>query len=613
MDALTHIELRHPAWLLLALQPLVVWLWASIRRRMRQDNFADAHLLPWVVSHTQAGSVQAYVRQGLLLLAWCAFAVAMAGPRTLDRIVGSDDSHALILQVVVDESYSMSARDVTPSRLQRVQLELQDLVDRLQQVRMGLIVYAARAHVMLPPTNAKTVLRHAIDDLRTRQLPTEGSDLYNALHFARQQLANASGQARAILLVSDGEVSDDTAGAQQAMSQLLAGLRQDNIQLYTLGVGTAQGAALLDDQQGWLQHDGRTVVTRLHEERLQQLAQAGNGRYAAVADDDSDWRSLYDEGIARLQSRNLRQDSTQQVIWHDLSPWFVATGFMLFLLASLRFTLSRQTSHAAVLLCMVSLGVLLHAPDTQAQETDYASAYTIYKAKQYEAAARAFARVTGYEARMGEAASRYALKQYAQAAAGYIRATLAADTDAQRASALFNLGNSYYQQQAYQQAADAYRDVLRYAPGFMAAKTNLEYALALQRKADTSPLAQAQRAGTGYHTAPAAPDTDVGKGRVSLDDSESQAAKTRGLVTDTSPHLGGKGELLQRAKPVTQQIDINKDEQWTYDITQVKEISPADADIKSDETVFWQRLYETEEDFQAPRDRPETLPGVAPW
>ena len=612
MDFLSQLSLRNPWWLLLALQPLVFWVFAVMRQRRQQDDFADTKLLPWVLSPRGVRGARRWLRQLAWLLAWCAFAIAMAGPRSLQRIIDRDESHYLVLQVVVDVSYSMSARDVIPTRLQRVRLELHDLIERLQQVRMGLIVYAARAHVMIPPTSDKSVIRHAVDLIHVRELPTEGSDMFNALAMARQQLAGQPDQPRAILLISDGEVNENTAQAQQQLTQLVTSLRQENIHLYSLGVGTAQGAALLNDQNGWLQQDGRTVVTRLQADRLRKLAQAGNGAYAGVADNDSEWRSLYDNGIARLATTAADAETGQTLIWRDLSPWFVLPGILLLLLATLQLP-GRYRDSAAVGLLAVVLAAVLHAPSTHAAEEAYPAAYALYQAGKYQEAMHDFSRLPGYAARMGEAASLYQLQQYAQAATVYIQAVLDADNDRQRAVALFNLGNSYFKQAAYARAANTYRDVLRYQPQMHAAKINLDYAQALLDKSSQNPAAVVNRAGTGVRMAPAIPGTDVGKGRVSIDESESQTPEQRAQQIDTSPQQAANDTILQQARPAAEQIELNKDTQWTYDIRHAQDISARDTHFRVDESQFWQRLYETEEDYPAPRERPEVLPGVAPW
>ena len=612
MDLFNAISLRNPWWLLLALQPLVLWLLAYLRRRLQQDEFADTMLLPWVLSQRKAVSRHS-LRQVSLVLAWGVLAVAMAGPRVMQRVIDSGEAQYTTLQIVVDLSYSMSARDLTPTRLERVKLELNDLLERVHQLRMGIIVYAARPHVMLPPTADKSVLRHAIELLRVRQLPTEGSDLVKALTMARQQFDPASNQARAILLISDGELKQDTVAQQEQLTALLAGLRQDNIHLYTLGVGTAQGAALLNDETGWLQHDGKAVVTRLQAGQLQSLAQQGNGEYAEIADDDSEWRSLYDNGIARLQPVAREDEQAPQVIWQDLSVWFVLPGMLLLLLTYMHLPHRQGAASTLLLLVSLYLGGMLPSTPSQAADETYPAAYALYASGSYQAAAQSFARVQGYQARMGEGASLYQLQQYQQAAVVYIQAVLDADTEQQRAVALFNLGNSYFKQQAYTYAINSYRDVLRYHPAFNAARINLEYARALQQKTETGEPAVTNRAGSGPGMARPVQDLDLSKGRVGIDERASDTDVQLPLAVDTTPQQSVDKSLLERAQPATEKIERDADVQWTYDIKQAKDIQQADTRFMVDESILWQRLYETEEDYPAPRERPEILPGVAPW
>jgi len=612
-----EIQFRNPWWLLLALQPGLLWLLALLRSRRRRDDFADPALLPWVRGPHALRSAGQWWRGLLVVAAWACLALAMAGPRLLQGVVAQAQAAQPRLELVVDLSYSMSARDIAPSRLQRVKLELRDLVARLQRERVGLIVYAARAHVMLPATSDRNVLTRAIDLLRIRELPSEGSNLYAGLQLARDQLRGGPGHAGAILLLSDGGLSDDGSEARQRLSGLVSGLRGDNIDLYTFGIGTSQGAALLDAQQGWLQSGGKPVITRLHAALLQKLADEGNGKYTEVTDDNSDWQSIYDNGIARRMAL-LEKETRQRLgegdyIWRDLSPWFVLPGSLLLLLAALR--LPRLSTSAVPVLLMS--GLLLSGtfwlPQAHAAGSSYADGIALYRAGKYAQAASVFAALPGYAARMAEADSHYHRQQYARAAATYIQSVLDANSDSQRSAALFNLANSYFKQRKYARAADTYRDALHYQPDFAAAKVNLAYARDLLQRTVPAPPAGVNRAGTGYHMAPVAPGTDVGKGRVSIGEDVTHAqqptAKPQGGATpQTSDSL-----RLQLVEPASSRVELDRDPQWTYDIRRAGDIRPRDSRFMVDESVFWQRLFESEEDYPAPRMRPETLPGVAPW
>lgn len=604
MSLLHSIELRNAWWLLLTMQPLLVLVIAALLRHARRDEFADAHLLPWVRSARALRQPLYMLRMLILLLAWGLLALAMAGPRIAQGTIDSGEEQALEVQVVIDLSRSMAARDVMPSRIERVRLELSDFIERMQAIRMGLVVYAARAHVMLPATTDKAVLRHSVALLDTRQLPVEGSDLVAALRLAAQQFHDQD-RPRAILLISDGELHSQ---GRADTTALLAELKQAGIRLYVFGVGTPQGAPLLSDEQGWLQHEGRAVVTRLERERLQGIAIAGNGEYAEVSDDDADWQVLYHNGIARLQASRDETAAGENIIWQDLSAWFVLPGLFLLLLAYAQVPFTRHAAGIGVPLLLA----MLVSPQLEAAPLNYADAYDLYAQGEYQHAASAFARLPGYDARLAEGVSHYRAQAWQQAAASFIQATLDAQSDAQRARALFNLGNTYFKQAAYSEAAQVYADVLRYAHDWRAAQINLDYAKALQQQQATGDLPVATREGKGARSARAADNVAITQGRLSIDGSESETKADLSLQDTLPASQAGAQRLLQSA-PAAAQIERDQDIGWTYEIDSAQAIQVQHTQFSVDEKVLWQRLYEGEEGFAAPQDKPHVLPEVSPW
>lgn len=602
---LQSIELRNSGWLLLALQPGIVLLLAWLVRGIRQDAFADSHLLPWVRGQRHSSGHTHLLRHLLLFLAWGLLAIAMAGPRIAQQTLDRREDQFIELQIVVDLSRSMTANDVLPNRVQRGKLELLTLIDRLQDTRAGLIVFAGKAHVMLPATSDKNVLRHAINLLNTRQLPTEGSNLADALSLAAQQFSPQS-QPRAILLISDGEThgNDNT-----ELSTLVSELKQTATQLFVLGIGSREGAPILSDTTGWLQHDGRAVVTRLATERLQMLAQIGHGRYSEVTDDDEDWQRLYDEGIARLIAPVLNAQADESVIWQELSNWFLLPGLIMLILSYAQLAWPR-TSHASALVLILSL-IANGYPRPAAAEAGYAEAYQLYAQGEYRAAAQRFARLQGFEPQMAAGASHYQLQDYPQAAVHFMYATLAANDDQQRGRALFNLANAYFKQADYQQAEQLYLDTLRYLPDWRAAQLNLEYARVLQQQALEEPPV-ASREGTGIRSARVQDNVSINRGRISLDETSNPPDidfDRNSALTDNKQ----ASDPLQLSAPLTDKIQLDEDTSWTYDITEPQAIQQRHVQFKVDEALLWQRLYEYEEGFVAPLERPYNVPGTPPW
>lgn len=606
MSALwTGISFREPLWLWLALQPLLILLLLRLLRSRRGDGYSDPRLRPWVISQVQTGQGRRYVRVLALWLAWCLFAVAIAGPRLPQAVAGNQQTAQRELMVLLDLSPSMAARDVPPNRLERAKLELLDLINRMQSTRMGIVVFGAQPHLLSPLTTDKAVLRHYVATLHPNQLPSAGSRLGRALDYARTQFDAQHKTPRALLLLSDGEFHADT-NQQSLLEDSVQQLAQQGIRFYALGIGTAYGAPVLAAGQGWLEYEGRTVTNRLHSSELQRLTQIGHGRYSDIHDSNRDWQTLYDEGIARLTPVTHAQ-ATEFIIWQELYHWFVLPAVALFLLALWQ---PRQGATTTVLALLVLLSANILMPGESLAADDYQTAYQALSKKDYQQARRQFARLAGYAARLGEGVAAYRLHDYQHAAQQFTQAMLDASNDVERGQALFNLANCQYQLQEYHAAARTYADVLAYLPEHKGARVNRDYALALQSE-QTTDNAIHRRAGSGAKTGRVQEGTDVGEGRLTLGDDADNAPATADQPSAPTP--SATTPLLQQARTASGKVDQDEDKAWDYRIHSLDQLQQENPRIESDAGQFWQRLYEWEEGYMAPQDQPHQLPGVKPW
>ncbi len=609
---------REPLWLLLCLQPVVMLAITALIRHTRRDTYADAALLPWATLPANASLARRLYPHVFLLLAWIAFAIALAGPRRVEKIIDTDISRATEVIVVLDLSHSMTARDVLPSRIERAKIELHHFVQHATGLRIGLVVFAAQPHLVSPSTADKQVLQHYLSTLHTRLLPTEGSDLSAALAFAAKQLHTDIEHSRALLLVSDGEANLIDAQQTNILKTTVTTLAQQGISLFILGVGTTEGAAILDREQGWLQHNGQSVITRHNPDLLNELATLGNGRYTIAVDDDNDWLTLYGRGIALLTPKLQGKSPTGNiVVWHEQYAAYLLAGVVFLLLASWQFKqriakqVTRNLSVYSVL--VFSSLLLIQADHAHASEATLNQAYRAYQHGDYPAASKLYSQITGYAARMGEGGAAYQRHEYKTAAMQFIQATLDAPTDPQRADALFNLANSYFKLQAYAQAVPIYQDVLRYRADFPPAKINLAYAQALIQKQQTQETDKAKRAGRGIRSGNVADGTPINQSRVSLD--EANPKQKTGTVSPTNPAASpvDTTEALRQSQPATESIENRDDTTWTYNTRRAEDIQQQAASLQQDESIFWQRLFEQEENFPAPVITPHVVPQVQPW
>ncbi len=327
VEALFGFHFAEPGWLWGLLLPLLFWAWPWRGRgqsqQVRLQRYADPHLLPHLVL---GGPSQAKYKHWLALwsLLWCLGVLAMAGPRLGHRDV-SLYAPGTNLVVVLDLSRSMLVEDVKPSRLARARQEIEDLLDRSQGLRVGLIAFASVAHVVAPITEDDETLRHVLPSISTDLVRWQASRLSQALERARRLL---SGQPKdsvhALLLISDGDF------AERGLERHVEVLRREGIPVHVLGIGTPAGGPVPALEGGWVRSKrGQPVVSRLEEGRLQALAEAGGGVYRRADFRDDDTLSLLDRVVAEGRPREESEGSLR--IWNE-RYWLPVLFMMLLML-----------------------------------------------------------------------------------------------------------------------------------------------------------------------------------------------------------------------------------------------------------------------------------------
>ncbi|PRY06821.1 Ca-activated chloride channel family protein [Pontibacter ummariensis] len=238
------------------------------------------------------------------------------------RTIGKD------LFIAVDLSKSMDATDVQPSRLEKAKHEIQRLITRFNSDRIGLLVFSNEAFVQSPLTYDQNALQLYTQTLRTSLVPHSGTDYAPVLALTLDKLKqNAMPEAeeqkaRVLVLVSDGE---DFGGE---VTELAEQLRDQNIRVYTLGIGTTAGSPIPTNRGLKKDAEGNTVLTRLNPEPLMQLAALTGGQYYEVNDRVSEVSKLI-SAINNIEGE-LRESKTIDV---TANKYIYPLALALFLIA----------------------------------------------------------------------------------------------------------------------------------------------------------------------------------------------------------------------------------------------------------------------------------------
>lgn len=182
--------------------------------------------------------------------------------------------------IAVDASNSMlaSASDSPdgPDRMRTAKLMLEKLINRLDNDRVGLIVYAGQAYTLIPVTNDYVSAKMFLNSIDPSQISQQGTDIASAIDMASQSFSDNKNIGKAIILITDAEELEN----EQNVLESVRNAAKNGIQVDVVGVGSStpstvpfNGSLLIDDQTGL------PVRTALNEKLAAGIAKEGKGIY----------------------------------------------------------------------------------------------------------------------------------------------------------------------------------------------------------------------------------------------------------------------------------------------------------------------------------------------
>lgn len=231
----------------------------------------------------------------------------------------------LEIMITLDVSNSMNARDIQPSRLERAKQVLTKLVDRLVDDKIGLIVFAGDAYTQIPITTDYVSAKMYISGITTGMVPVQGTAIGKAIDVATASFPTNSDLQKVIIVITDGENHEDNP------EESAKNANEKGILVYTLGMGSPEGAPIPEDASGsqnFLKDNiGTVVISKLDELTLQKTAIAGGGEYISA--------NMTQEGLDRLFSKidKLNKKEYESRMFSEYDDQFqYLFGFALFLL-----------------------------------------------------------------------------------------------------------------------------------------------------------------------------------------------------------------------------------------------------------------------------------------
>ena len=269
-------------------------------------------------------------RFAFVLLGLAALIVSLAQPRYGFTWQESKRRGRDII-IAIDTSKSMLATDLAPNRLTRAKLAAQDLVTQLQGDRVGVIAFAGGAFLQAPLTADSNAVLTSLQELDTEIIPRGGTDIAGAIRTAMDAFGKGESDHRALIIFTDGEELDAD-GIKEAEKQ------KETLKIFTVGLGSADGALIpMPGARGGTEflkdNDGQIVRSKLDEDRLRKIAEAGGGFYLRLQNSREQMGQLIRDGLGKMTESDIDAKVSRQPV--ERYQWPLGGGILLLAISML--------------------------------------------------------------------------------------------------------------------------------------------------------------------------------------------------------------------------------------------------------------------------------------
>jgi len=287
-------------YLLLLLPALgLLWWYARWRRKNILLRIGNSELVSGLMAESSV--LRLNIKISLQLLAIISTVLILSRPQFGSKIEEAKRKGVEII-IALDVSNSMMAEDIQPNRLERAKQAISRLVDRMEDDKIGLIVFAGDAYTQIPVTTDYVSAKMFLGSISPDIIPKQGTSIAAAIDLSMSSFSPQMDESKAIIIITDGENHEDdpVKMAQQAAEK--------GIVIHTIGIGSVQGVPIPVGQgnrrEFLTDHEGNTVISKLDEESLKKIAFAANGKYVRASNTTIGLNTIFEE-ISNMKKQDL--------------------------------------------------------------------------------------------------------------------------------------------------------------------------------------------------------------------------------------------------------------------------------------------------------------------
>lgn len=314
---------------------LVMFLVLQIWKRKVQNKFANQDILKRLSPNRSL--FKSVLKIAVLCLAFASLTMALVNPKIGSKLE-TVKREGVDVVFAVDVSKSMLAEDIAPNRLDKSKQLVTQIINNLASDRVGIIAYAGKAFPQLPITTDYGSAKMFLNNMNTDMMSSQGTAINEAIELAKTYYDDDQQTNRVLVIISDGEDHSEAA-ATVAEEAAEAGIR-----IFTIGVGSEKGGPIPLKRNGVILNykkdgQGETVITKLNEDTLKDIAEEANGVYINGNNTEKVVEDIRDI-LNKMDKTEF--ESKQFAAYESQFQWFLGLGILLLFLDI--FLLERKTA-----------------------------------------------------------------------------------------------------------------------------------------------------------------------------------------------------------------------------------------------------------------------------
>ncbi len=329
-------QIEEPKYFILLILIPLLWLayfYMRVWQTKKQKSVVDAKLMPKVV--VERSRLKPFLKLILLSLSILFLVTGLTNPKMGTKLE-TVKRRGVDIVFAIDVSKSMDAEDIAPSRLEKAKRLVSKIVDNLVSDRIGIIAYAGEAYPLLPITTDYAAAKIFLQNMNTDLVSSQGTAIDDAIDLATTYFDDDDTN-KILVILSDGE--DHSQKAVEAAKKAA----QKGVTIFTIGIGTKKGSVIPIKKNGSLygykkDQKGQTVITRLDDKTLKEIAQVTGGKYI----DGRNTKEVVNYISDALKKMDKKEfETTKFSEYKDQFQWFLGAGLLFLVLYIL--VLERET------------------------------------------------------------------------------------------------------------------------------------------------------------------------------------------------------------------------------------------------------------------------------